>query len=140
MALRSADYITSSVIGFAVGAVLSLVGLVLLGTDISDQMLLSAYTIVVFLVSASLTASAKRGLVLGVFAVIAQAVIDVIYFVSVYSADLQLVPYAAGFALFIGRIPLFPLAGAFGGYLGQEYFSEKPRKSEGRNWKRKPRR
>ena len=140
MAPRSADYMTSPVVGFALGAILSLVSLALLGTDVSDQMLLGAFTVVVFLVSASLTTSAKRGLVLGVFAVIAQAVIDVIYFVSVYAADLQLVPYAAGFALFVGRIPLFPLAGALGGYLGQEYFSEKSGKSAGRNWKRKPRR
>jgi hypothetical protein len=140
MAPRSLAYITSAVIGFGLGVLLSLVGVVLLGTDISDQMLLGAFTIVVFLVSASLAASAKRGLVLGVFAVIAQAVIDVIYFVSVYGADLQLVPYAAGFALFVGRVPLFPLAGALGGYLGQEYFSEKSGKSAARNWKRRPRR
>jgi hypothetical protein len=131
---------TGSVVGVALGAILSLVGLVLLGTDVSDQLLLGAFTVVVFLVSASLATSAKRGLVLGVFAMIAQTVIDVIYFVSVYGADLGLVPYAAGFALFVGRIPLFPLAGAFGGYLGQEYFSEKSGKSAGRNWKRKPRR
>ena len=140
MAPRSAGYVTSPIVGFAVGGILSFVGLSLLGTDISDQVLLSAYTIVIFLVSASLATSAKRGLVLGVFAVIAQAVIEVIYFVSVYAADLQLVPYAAGFALFVGRIPLFPLAGAFGGYLGQQYFPEKSGKSAGRNWKRKPRR
>jgi hypothetical protein len=131
---------TSAAVGVALGAILWLVGLVLLGTDVSDQLLLAAFTVVVFLVSASLATSAQRGLVLGVFAMIAQTLIDVVYFVSVYGADLGLVPYAAGLALFVGRIPLFPLAGAFGGYLGQEYFSEKSRKSAGRNWKRKPRR
>ena len=129
--------------GCALGVLLSLLSVVLL--DISDVTLLGAYTLVLLLVSASLTSSQRDGAFFGLFAVIGESVTDFIYFVFGYGLQALLVPYAVGFILFVGRIPVFPLVGAIGGYLGRQYFAEKskprfratdqtlaPRKSRGK--------
>ena len=63
--------------------------------------------------------------VLGLFAVIGESVTDFIYFLFGYGLQALVVPYAVGFVLFVGRIPVFPLVGAIGGYLGRQYFAEK---------------
>jgi hypothetical protein len=109
--------------GCALGVLLSLLSVVLL--DISDVTLLGAYTLVLLLVSASLTSSQRDGAFFGLFAVIAESVTDFVYYLFGYGVQASLVPYAVGFILFVGRIPLFPLMGAIGGYLGQRYFAEK---------------
>jgi hypothetical protein len=109
--------------GCALGVLLSLLSVVLL--DISDVALLGAYTLVLLLVSASLTSSQRDGVFFGLFAVIGESVMDFIYFVFGFGVQALLVPYAVGFNLFVVRIPVFPLAGAIGGYLGQRYFAEK---------------
>jgi hypothetical protein len=33
-------------------------------------------------------------------------------------------PYAVGLTLFLGMIPMFPVAGAFGGFLSREFSAE----------------
>ena len=109
--------------GCALGVLLSLLSVVLL--NISDVTLLGAYTLVLLLVSASLTSSQRDGAFFGLFAVIGESVTDFIYFIFGYGVQALLVPYAVGFILFVGRIPVFPLVGAIGGYLGQRYFAEK---------------
>jgi len=114
--------VTVPIVGFVLGALLALAGLMLL-LGVSDQVLLIAYAIVLILVSASLTSSAREGLILGLSALIGQALVDLVYVVFVYQA-LLLLPYAVGFNLFVGMIPAFPLAGALGGYLGGAYFAE----------------
>jgi hypothetical protein len=116
----------ASVEGSALGVLLSLLSIVLLG--ISDVTLLGGYALLLLLLSASLTSSPRAGALLGLFAVIGESVTDFVYFLSGYGAQLSLVPYAVGFILFVGRIPVFPLLGAIGGYLGQQYFAEKDKK------------
>jgi hypothetical protein len=125
--------------GLVVGVLLSFVGLVLL--QVPDQVLLCGFAIVLILASASLTSSARIGLVFAVFALVSENVVDLIYFVLAYGADLSVLPYALGFILFVGRIPLFPLAGALGGYLGQEYFTQhvKGKSLREKSRKRQPR-
>ena len=109
--------------GCALGVLLSLLSVVLL--DISDVMLLGAFTLILLLVSAALTSSERDGAFFGLFAVIGESVTDLIYFVFGYGLQALIVPYAVGFVLFVGRIPVFPLVGAIGGYLGRQYFAEK---------------
>jgi len=109
--------------GCALGVLLSLLSILLLA--ISDVTLLGAYALVLLLVSASLTSSERDGAFFGLFAVIGESVIDFAYFIFSYGVDALLVPYAVGFVLFVGRIPLFPLVGALGGYMGQQYFAGK---------------
>jgi hypothetical protein len=109
--------------GCALGVLLSLLSVALL--SISDTTLFGAYTLVVLLASASLTSSQRNGAFFGLFAMIAESVTDFIYYVLGSGVDPLLVPYAVGLVLFIGRIPVFPLAGAVGGYLGERYFAEK---------------
>jgi hypothetical protein len=109
--------------GCALGVLLSLLSVVLL--DVSDVTLLGAFTLVVLLVSASLTSSPRDGAFLGLFAVIGESVTDFMYFIFGYGLQALLVPYAVGFVLFVGRIPVFPLVGAIGGYLGRQYIAEK---------------
>ena len=129
--------------GCALGVLLSLLSVVLL--DISDVTLLGAFTLILLLVSAALTSSERVGAFFGLFAVIGESATDFIYFVFGYGLAAPIVPYAVGFALFVGKIPLFPLMGAIGGYLGRQYFAEKskprlratdqtlaPRKSRGK--------
>ena len=118
--------------GLVVGILISILDLVVL-REVSDQLLLlCGYAVVVLLVSASLTSSAKAGFLLAFFTVIAATVVEFAY----YGADLLLVPYAVGFYLFVGRIPLFPIAGALGGYLGKRYFT---REAEGKGKREKSR-
>jgi hypothetical protein len=129
--------------GCALGVLLSLLSVVLL--SISDATLLGAYAFIVLLVSTSRSSSERDGLFLGLFVVIGESATDLIYFLY---GGLQplLVPYAVGFVLFVGRIPVFPLVAAIGGYLGRQYFAERtkprsrptdrrqaPRKSKVRN-------
>lgn len=109
--------------GCALGILLSVLSVVLL--DVSDVILLGAYTLVLLLVSASLTSSQRDGAFFGLFAVIGESVTDFTYFIFGYGAQALLVPYAVGFILFVGRIPVFPLVGAIGGYLGRQYLAEK---------------
>jgi hypothetical protein len=126
------------IVGLALGCVFALVGLVVV-PEVSDQMLLGAYAIILIFVSAALASSARAGLVLAVFTILSETLIEMAYFVSVYGAHISLVPYAVGFILFVGRILLFPLAGAFGGYLGQEYFGETSKRRTGEKDQRRPR-
>jgi hypothetical protein len=114
----------ASIAGSALGAVLSLLSILLL--DIPEVTLLGAYALFLLLVSASLTSSPRAGALFGLFAVIGESVTDCAYFLS-YGTQVLLVPYAVGFILFAGRIPVFPLAGVIGGYLGREYVAEKTR-------------
>jgi len=118
----------ASIEGCALGVLLSLLSIWLLG--IPAETLLGAYALLLLLLSAYLTSSPRAGALLGLFTVIGESVIDFYYFVSVHGVQLlPLVPYAVGFVLFVGRIPVFPLWGAIGGYLGHRYFAEdaKPR-------------
>jgi hypothetical protein len=110
--------------GCALGVLLSLLSVVLL--NISDVTLLGAYALIVLLVSASRTSSERAGLFFGLFVVIGESATDFIYFLY---GGLQplLIPYAVGFVLFVGRIPVFLLLAAIGGYLGRQYFPEKTR-------------
>jgi hypothetical protein len=117
----------TSVEGCALGVVLSLLSIWLLGTP--AETLLVAYALLLLLLSAYLTSSPRAGALLGLSAVIGESIIDFVYFISVQGLMVPFVPYAVGFTLFVGRIPVFPLLGATGGYLGQQYFAEetKPR-------------
>jgi hypothetical protein len=108
--------------GCALGVLLSLLSVWLLG--VPAEILLVAYGLLMLLLSAYLTSSPRAGALLGAFAVIGESMIDFVYFVSVQGLMVPLVPYAAGFVLFLGRIPVFPLLGAIGGYLGEQYFAE----------------
>jgi hypothetical protein len=110
--------------GSALGALLALTSLAVM-TEVSDEMLLAAYTIVVLLVSASLMPSARYGLMFALVTITAEAVTELVYLVSTYHVDVSLLPYAAGLVLFIGRIPLFILAGVLGGYLGRTHIAER---------------
>jgi hypothetical protein len=109
--------------GCALGVLLSLLSVALL--SISDTTLFGAYTLVLLLVSTSLTSSQRDGAFFGLFAVIGESVTDFVYYLFGYGVQALLVPYAVGFFLFVGRIPVFPLVGAIGGYLGERYFAEK---------------
>jgi hypothetical protein len=109
--------------GCALGVLLSLLSVALL--SVSDTTLFVAYTLVVLLVSASLTSSQRNGAFFGLFAMIAESVTDFIYYVLGSGVHPLLVPYAVGIVLFVSRIPVFPLAGAIGGYVGERYFAEK---------------
>jgi hypothetical protein len=80
----------------------------------------------VLLVSTSRTSSERGGLFFGLFVVIGESLTDFIYFLY-GGLELSLIPYAVGFVLFVGRIPVFPLMAAIGGYLGRQYFPEKTR-------------
>jgi hypothetical protein len=111
-----------SIEGCAVGVPLSLLSIWLLG--IPAETILAAYALLLLLFSAYLTSSPRGGALLGLFAVIGESVIDFAYLVSVQGVAVSLVPYAVGFVLFAGRIPVFPLLGAIGGYLGEQYFTE----------------
>lgn len=124
--------------GLALGCLFALVGLVVV-PEVSDQMLLGAYAIVLMFVCAALVSSARAGLVLAALTILSETLTEVAYFVYVYGAHISLVPYAVGFILFVGRIPLFPLTGAFGGYLGQEYFGETSKRRTGEKEQRRPR-
>ena len=109
--------------GCALGVLLSLLSIVLL--DISDMMLLGAFTLL-SCSSQQLSHPRQRdGALFGLFAVIGESVTDFIYFIFGYGLEASIVPYAVGFVLFVGRIPVFPLVGAIGGYLGRQYFAEK---------------
>jgi uncharacterized membrane protein YgdD (TMEM256/DUF423 family) len=119
--------VVSPAAGLTVGVLLSLVALLLV-PDLPEVTVLGAYAIVVFLVSASLTSSPKRGLFLGLFTALGQTITELIYFISVYAADVTILPFAVGIILFVGRIVLFPLTGGLGGYVGREYSSEKPKR------------
>jgi len=109
--------------GCVLGVVLSFLSLVLM--DISDVMLLGAFTFLLLLASAALTSSERNGAFFGLFTVIGESVTDLIYFILGYGLEASIVPYAVGLVLFVGRIPVFPLVGAVGGYLGRRYFAEK---------------
>jgi hypothetical protein len=111
--------------GCALGVVLSLLSVWLLG--ITAETLLVAYALLLLLLSAYLTSWPRAGALLGLFAVIGESVMDFVYFIFVQGLAVPLVPYAVGFVLFVGRIPVFPLLGAVGGYLGQQYFAEDTR-------------
>lgn len=127
-----------SVAGLAVGPLLALIGLVVV-PEVSDQLLLAGYAIALMLVAAAVTLSARAGLLLAVLTIVSETVTELAYFVSVPPGmDISLLPYAVGFALFVGRIPLFPIAGAFGGYLGGEFFAEESKTKMGK--KRRTRR
>ena len=117
------DWKKVSLEGFILGVLLSLLSTWLLG--VPADTLLGAYALLVFLFSAYLTSSLSEGGLLGLFAVIGEVVTDFIYSVFVARVLVSLVPYAVGLTLFIGRIGVFPLMGAMGGYLGQQYFAEK---------------
>jgi hypothetical protein len=110
--------------GFSVGVMLGLVA-ILPAAEVSEQMLLAAYGVVVILISAALASTWKAGFMFGLFAIAGESVAESLYFVLALGTDLLLVPFAAGFAFFLGRIPVFLLAGAVGGYLGGEYFADK---------------
>jgi len=132
MPARPVVFVVALIEGLAVGVLISILDLVVL-REVSDQLvLLCGYAVVVLLVSASLTSSAKAGFLLAVFTVIGATVIGLIY----YGGDLLLAPYAVGFYLFVGRIPLFPIAGALGGYLGKRYFTKE---AEGKGKREKSR-
>jgi hypothetical protein len=111
--------------GSVLGVLLSLLSMWLLGMP--AEMLLGAYALILLLLSAYLTSSTREGALFGVFVVVGELVMDFIYSISVMGVQVLLVPYAVGLALFVGRIPVFPLMGAIGGYLGQRYFAEKTR-------------
>jgi hypothetical protein len=117
----------ASIEGCALGVLLSLLSIWLLG--IPAETLLGAYGLLLLLLSAYLTSSPRAGALVGLFAVIGESVTDFTYFVFFQNTMASLVPYAAGFILFAGRIPVFPLLGAIGGYMGHQYFAEeaKPR-------------
>jgi hypothetical protein len=130
--------IVAATAGLTVGVLLSVFALLLL-PELSETIVLGAYAIVVFLVSASLTSSPKGGVVLGLFTVLGQTIAELVYFISVYAASVTILPFAVGLTLFVGRIVLFPLTGSLGGYLGQEYFSEKPKRESRKVGKKRPR-
>jgi hypothetical protein len=109
--------------GVGLGVLFAAASLVLLA-GVPDTTLLGGYTIVLFLVSAALTSSPKSGLTLALSVLIGEVVAELVYFFSVYGMDVLLLPYVVGLSLFVGRIPLFILAGVFGGYVGREYFAE----------------
>jgi hypothetical protein len=92
--------------------------------QVPEQILLGGFAIVLTLASASLTSSARAGLMFALLALLGENVTDLVLFVFWYGADISLLPYAWGFIFFVGRILLFPLAGTLGGYLGQEYFTQ----------------
>jgi len=108
--------------GSLLGVLLSLLSVWLLG--VPAEILLGGYALLLLLFSAYLTSSPGEGLLLGLFAVIGELVMDLIYWVSLKSLMVSLVPYAPGLTLFLGRIPVFPFMGLVGGYLGQKYFTE----------------
>jgi hypothetical protein len=68
---------------------------------------------------------------------IGEVVAELVYFFSVYGMDVLLLPYMVGLSLFVGRIPLFILAGAFGGYVGREYFAEPKARSRTKRIRKK---
>jgi hypothetical protein len=109
--------------GVTLGVLFALMGLILL-PEVPDQTLLGGYVIIIFLVTVALTTSPISGFTLGVSAVIGEVLAESVYLSIAYGVDIMVLPYAAGLSLFVARIPLFPLAGAFGGYLGREYFAE----------------
>ena len=117
-----------AVAGLVAGVLLTFTGVML--PRVSDVILLCGFAIVLVLASSSLASSARAGFIFALFALLGENVADFVYFVFAYGADISLLPYALGFILFVGRIPLFPLAGALGGYLGQEFFAE-PGKRKG---------
>ena len=127
VAACSMSWKKASLEGSALGVLLSLLSIWLLG--IPAETVLGAYALLLLLLSAYLTSSPRAGALVGLFAVIGESVIDFAFFVFAQNAQVSLVPYAVGFILFAGRIPVFPLFGAMGGYLGREYFAEdtKPR-------------
>jgi hypothetical protein len=116
----------ASIAGSALGVLLSLLSILLLG--IPEVMLLGAYVLLLLLLSSSLSSSPRAGALFGLFAVIGESVTDFAYFL-LYGLQLLIVPYAVGVILFLGRVPLFPLVGALGGYLGREYVAEKTKPS-----------
>jgi hypothetical protein len=119
--------------GSAVGVLLSLLSMMLL--NIPDATMLTACGLLVLLFSAYVTSSARAGALFGLFVIISGSVVEFAYLVFVSGVVVSLVPYAVGFVLFVGRIPVFLLLGAIGGYLGQEYFADKgkPRARRKRN-------
>jgi hypothetical protein len=114
--------------GVALGILLALLGLTLL-TDVPEVTVLGGYVIIVFFVSSSLASSPTSGLILALSVLMAEIPTEYFYLSSTYTVmDVSILPYAVGMILFVARIPLFPVAGAFGGYVGREYFAEpKPR-------------
>jgi hypothetical protein len=132
VANRSMGWWKASLEGSAVGLLLSLLSIWLLG--VPPETLLAGYALLLLLFSAYLTSYPREGALLGLFAVIGESVIDFVYFVSVKGLLAPLLPYAVGSILFFGRIPFFPLFGAIGGYLGREYFTDKSElRMRGRN-------
>jgi hypothetical protein len=118
----SMDSKKASIVGCAVGALLSLLSILLL--EVSDVTLLGAYALLMLLLSAALTSSERAGAYFGLFAFIGECVTDFAYFLM-GGVQMLLVPYAVGLILFVGRIPVFPLLGAIGGYFGRQYFTGK---------------
>lgn len=115
----------TSIEGSVLGVIFSLLAIALMG--VPDETLLFAYALLLLLFSAYLTSSPRMGALFGLFAIIGESVMDFVYFVFVSGLQVSLVPYAAGLFLFLGRIPIFLILGALGGYLGREYFAEKLR-------------
>lgn len=112
--------------GLALGVLLSLLSIFLL--SVPDMMLLGAFSLILVFISAWLTSSPRAGAIFGLFALIGESVTDFAYFLLGQGMQVSLVPYAVGFILFVGRIPMFPSLGYLGGYLGEQYFAdEKPR-------------
>jgi hypothetical protein len=110
--------------GVALGIVLALVYLELL-TVVPEMTVLAGYVLVVFFVSSSLASSPTSGLILALSVLVGEIPTEFFYLRSSYGGlDLSILPYAVGIILFVLRIPLFPIAGAFGGYVGREYFAE----------------
>jgi hypothetical protein len=110
--------------GVASGIILALVDLMLLA-DVPETTVLCGYAIIVFLVSLALTTSPTSGLTLALSALLGEIPTEFFYLRSAYGAvDLAVLPYAVGVTFFVTRIPLFLFAGAFGGYIGREYFAE----------------
>jgi hypothetical protein len=115
--------------GVALGILLALVDLTLL-TEVPEITVLGGYVIIVFLVSSALTSSPASGLTLALSVLMGEIPTEFFYIRSTYvAADVFILPYAVGIILFVARIPLFPAAGAFGGYVGREYFAERRRRS-----------
>jgi hypothetical protein len=113
--------------GVALGILLALLYFTLL-TDVPVTTVLGGYVIIVFFVSSALASSPTSGLILALSVLIGEIPTEFFYLCSTYGAvDVSILPYAVGIILFVARIPLFPVAGAFGGYVGREYFAEKAR-------------
>jgi hypothetical protein len=110
--------------GVALGILLALVDLMLL-TNAPETTVLGGYVVIVFLVSLALTSSPMSGLTLGLSTIVGEIPTEFFYLRSAFGGlDLAVLPYAVGMILFVARIPLFLVAGAFGGYVGGEYFAE----------------